>query len=243
MMDVSSASAQADSRVLWLDQTLPSAEENLALDEALLEACDAGELPATLRFWEPQGPFVVVGYSNSIGSEVDRAACQRAGIQILRRCTGGGTVVQMPGVLNYNWVSFIPESGPLATLAGTNAWVMKRVREALSTLPGMGGRLSIRGTTDLCLDHQKCIGSAQRRKKNALVFHGSILLDAKLGLLESVLRMPTKQPEYRAGRSHQDFCINLQLDSQSVKAALKERFGASATHRTAMQQRHVEVLR
>jgi len=48
-----------------LDLTLPSPAENLALDEALLDAAEAGEMAdEVLRFWESPQPLVVVGRSS-----------------------------------------------------------------------------------------------------------------------------------------------------------------------------------
>src|SRR6185295_5909726 len=87
----------APARMNYLDQTFPTAEENLACDEALLDWCDAGDGPEVLRFWEPQQHFVVVGYSNRVEREVNVAACRESGIPILHRCSGGGTVLQGPG--------------------------------------------------------------------------------------------------------------------------------------------------
>ena len=54
-----------------LDLTLPSPAENLALDEALLDAAETGNSNETLRFWESPTPFVVVGYANKIQTEVN----------------------------------------------------------------------------------------------------------------------------------------------------------------------------
>ena len=51
-----------------LELTLPTPAENLALDEALLDAAEAGELPdEVLRLWEPSQPLVVVGRSIPAG--------------------------------------------------------------------------------------------------------------------------------------------------------------------------------
>jgi lipoate-protein ligase A len=45
-----------------LDLTLPTPAENLALDEALLDAAEAGELPdEVLRLWEFPQAVVVIG--------------------------------------------------------------------------------------------------------------------------------------------------------------------------------------
>lgn len=192
----------------------------LAREEALLEGCDAGELPGMLRFWEPEGLSVVVGYANSVVTEAHLAACDREGVPVLRRCSGGGTVLQMPGVLNYTVVMPVPADGALSTVGGTNTWMMDRLRQALSPLEGLGDRLWVRGVTDLCLDERKCVGSAQRRKRAALLFHGSILLDAPLALMERYLAFPSQQPDYRHDRSHLEFCCNLGKTSGEVKEAI-----------------------
>ena len=51
----------------YLDLTLPTPAENLALDEALLEAAEqSGDPGETLRVWEPDEPMVVVGRSSRV---------------------------------------------------------------------------------------------------------------------------------------------------------------------------------
>ena len=51
------------------DLTLPTPEENLACDEALLDLCEAGGAGELLRFWEPPSYFVVLGYANNLPLE------------------------------------------------------------------------------------------------------------------------------------------------------------------------------
>ena len=67
----------------------------------------------------------------------------------------------------------------------------------------------------------KFSGNAQRRKRGHLLFHGAILLNLDLDLLEQVLPMPTLQPDYRASRSHRDFLTQLLIPSDSVKQSLR----------------------
>ena len=123
-----------------LDLTFPTPEENLACDEALLDWCDEGAGPEVLRFWEPQQHFVVVGHSNRIGREVKVEACREQGIPILRRCSGGGTVLQGPGCLNYSLILRIDSDPALQTVTGTNRFVMERNRAAVETLLARSSR-------------------------------------------------------------------------------------------------------
>jgi lipoate-protein ligase A len=201
-----------------LDLTLPSPEANLACDEALLDLCEQGFEHEILRFWEPDEPFIVLGYANRADEEVKLDVCRAKNIPVLRRCTGGGTVVQGPGCLNYSLVLKIAASGPLQSITGTNSFIMERHRNALTQV--LGRCVEIQGYTDLTIGNVKFSGNAQRRKRKFLIFHGSILLHFDLALIEEVLLPPPKQPAYRQNRSHLHFLTNLAVPSLVVKEAL-----------------------
>ena len=208
--------------------------EQLAADEALLDACEAGHGDETLLFWEPRETFVVVGYANKVATEVNVAACEKAGVPIFRRCSGGGTVVQMRGGLNYSLLLRITETGPTRNITTANQFIMEKNRAAIesvspnSQLPSANCQISVRGHTDLCLDHLKFAGNSQRRRKNFLLFHGTLLLDCDLARIGELLRMPSLQPDYRVSRPHSDFVTNLNLPAETVKAALANEWNAKA---------------
>jgi len=213
-----------------LDLTFPTPAENLACDETLLDWCDEGAGPELLRFWEPQQHFVVIGYSNHVEREVSVAACRERGIPILRRCTGGGTVLQGPGCLNYSLILRIDSNPALETVTGTNRFVLERNRAALEKLLSEISRrneaqfpnvqLSVGGHTDLAIGGRKFSGNAQRRKRGAVLFHGTFLLDFNLGLVSQLLPMPSKEPDYRKHRSHGQFLMNLAVPGHELKSAL-----------------------
>jgi len=207
-----------------LDRTLPTPAENLAGEEALLEMCEAGEGAPLLRFWEPREYFVVVGYGNRVGTEVNQVFCQERGIPILRRCSGGGTVLQGPGCLNYCLV--LPTDNPpeLRSIHSTNRYVMEQNRAALQTAAGQ--QVEIQGHSDLVIGRMKFSGNAQRRRLHFLIFHGCFLLHMDLGLIEQALPMPTKQPEYREHRTHQAFLRNLEIPAETIKTSLAQAWDA-----------------
>ena len=154
-----------------LNLTMPSPAENLAGDEALLDWCESGEGAETLRFWESPEPFVVVGYANKVATEVNAAACEARKIPILRRCSGGGTVVQGPGCLNYTLVLPIANDGPLHSIAVANQFIMRRNRAAIeSAIRNPQSAIAIRGHTDLAIGGKKFSGNSQRRRKQFLFF-------------------------------------------------------------------------
>ncbi len=207
------------------DLTLPTPEENLACDEVLLDTCEAGESDEILRFWAADRHFVVVGYANKVATEVNREYCEMNDIPILRRCSGGGTVLQGPGCLNYSLVLRAGSSGPLASIRGTNEYVLARNQQALAAV--LGKAVELQGHTDLAVGGLKFSGNAQRRRQRSLLFHGSFLLSADIKLMEKVLPLPFKQPEYRGNRSHLDFLINLEVPAEAIKAALARAWSAA----------------
>jgi lipoate-protein ligase A len=206
------------------DVTFSTPEENLACDEALLLSRDQGLGAEVLRFWEPAQYFVVLGYANQMAAEVNRSHCLLHSIPVLRRCTGGGTVLQGPGVLNYSLV-LATEVAPCTTITGANQSILGRHRDALSAVCGVN--VEVRGQTDLSIGGLKFSGNAQRRGRRFLLFHGSLLLDLDLGRVQQSLLFPSRQPEYRRNRSHADFLMNLKLPANRIKSALREAWGAN----------------
>jgi len=208
----------------YLDRTLRTPQENLAGDEALLDSCEEGSADEILRFWEPRQHFVVLGYSNRSRTEVNLDSCKMLGVPVLRRCSGGGTVLQGPGCLNYALILKIRSDLPLANIAEANAFIMNRNRNALNSL--LDGKVLIQGHTDLTLQGVKFSGNSQRRKRHFLLFHGSFLLNLDLALLEQLLPMPSQQPQYRRRRAHKDFLTNLNLPANDIKEAMKRAWNA-----------------
>jgi lipoate-protein ligase A len=209
----------------WLDVTFPTPAENVATDEALLDLCEAGFANEVLRFWESTTHFVVVGFSNKVASEVDAGACSADCIPILRRCSGGGTVLQGPGCLNYSLVLRIELHPELESITSANCYIMKRNAAALSKL--LGKAVAVEGFTDLAIDGRKFSGNAQRRKRTHLLFHGTFLLDFDLQLIGRYLRAPSRAPDYRKSRTHLEFLRAMNASREEIKRALRSEWNAT----------------
>jgi lipoate-protein ligase A len=206
--------------------------ESLAADEALLDQCEAGNGGEILLFWEPREAFVVVGYANQVATEVNVAACAARGVPIFRRCSGGGAIVQMAGGLNYSLILRITETGPTRSITTANQFIMEKNRAAIETLAdefkikNSKLKITVKGHTDLCVGDLKFAGNSQRRRKNFLLFHGTLLLNCDLQLIGELLQMPSLEPDYRAHRSHEKFVTNLGLPAEKVKSALAQEWNA-----------------
>ncbi len=121
--------------MLLLDLTLPTPEENLALDEALLDVAEEANEPVeVLRFWEADRPLVVLGRSSKVAEEAQLEPCKNAGVPVLRRCSGGAAIVAGPGCLMYAVVLSYELHPELRALDLAHRFVLSRLRDALLPL-------------------------------------------------------------------------------------------------------------
>jgi lipoate-protein ligase A len=113
----------------------------------------------------------------------------------------------------------------LANASTTNDHVLERHAGVISTLTGE--KVGVSGSSDLTIGGRKISGNAQRRRLRSLLFHGCILLDFDIALIEELLPLPSRQPAYREGRGHTEFLRNLRISAEGLKRALRDSWGAS----------------
>jgi lipoate-protein ligase A len=205
----------------YLGLTLPTLAENLALDEALLLRAEAGPGAETLRIWEWPEPTVVLGAGCTLSGDVNEATCEVEGVPIVRRSSGGGTVLLGPGCLLYSVILRYDGAPELAQIASSYCSLLKRLCAALQ-VPG----LAPAGTSDLAVAALKVSGNAQQRKRHYFLHHGSLLYAFDVSRVARYLRTPARQPAYRQHREHGNFLTNLPLDRDTLIQRLRQAFSA-----------------
>jgi lipoate-protein ligase A len=221
----------------FLDLTLPTPAADLALDEALLLRAEAGAGGEVLRIWERPAPAVVLGSGGRLADDVDEAACRADGVPVLRRSSGGGTVLLGPGCLLYSLVLRYDRAPQLSAIRESYAYVLTRVARAL-----LGeDAAELAGVSDLATAGRKFSGNAQQRKRDHLLHHGTLLYAFDLARVGRYLLPPPRQPEYRTGRSHADFLRNLDLPADEIKRRLRAAWGADVEE-TAWPEEDVRRL-
>lgn len=179
--------------------------QELARDEALLLRAESqgGEV---LRLWEAPRHAVVLGAGGKLAEDVDEAACRADGVSILRRSSGGGTVLLGPGCLLFTLVLEQERAAELQHVVPSYRWILERLAAALQPIaPGT----CLEGSSDLARQGKKVSGNSQQRKRRYLLHHGTLLYDFDLPRMPRYLKMPQKQPDYREGREHLEFVANL----------------------------------
>ncbi len=201
-----------------LDLTLESAYANVALDEALLESAEqsiSGD--DVLRLWEPTSPMVVIGRSSIAKEEVQLEFCRQHSIPVVRRASGGAAIVSGPGCLMYAVVLSVARWPQLELLDTAHRMILQRNAGALQSI-GIDARLQ--GTSDLTVGDRKFSGNSMRRKRDWVLYHGTLLCGLSAALIQQCLNVTPRQPDYRRGRSHDDFVAGIYASASDLKNAL-----------------------
>ncbi len=192
-------------------------QDALEEDFALLDRVEEGAAPA-VRVWSCTEPAAVVGVGQDAAVEVDLDHCRRAGVAVLRRASGGGAVVVGRGTLQYAFALPYTLSPALHDIGASKALCNELLIRALAEA-GTGADMYADRSGDLMVGDRKAGGLALRRRRRAMLLHGTILVQADIQLLAGALRHPSREPDYRAGRAHQEFLINLGAVDEVVFAA------------------------
>ncbi|MCI0637771.1 MAG: lipoate--protein ligase family protein [Gemmataceae bacterium] len=211
----------------FLDLTLPDLPSNLALDEALLlhaeDAAGRGELVPLLRFWEFPITALVLGAGCRLAEDVHEARCRSDSLPLARRASGGGTVLLGSGCLLYSLILPYSLHAALGDVRASYRLLLGKMAASLEVvLPGVEPA----GISDVAYRGRKLSGNAQQRKRHNLLHHGSLLYDFDFALVERYLKLPARQPEYRGGRAHRDFLMNVPARVHDLKCRLRECWNA-----------------
>lgn len=193
------------------------------LDEDLIERVRSG-VPWAYRSWEPDRFAVVLGRGNNAASEVYENHCQQDNIPILRRRGGGGTVILSPGMLVMSLAKCVKHPFQMKEyFHQINAYIIE-------SLQSLGIRtLNQQGHSDICLRDRKILGSSMYRSRQLLFYAASLMVSNNLEIIDRYLKHPSKEPEYRRGRSHQEFLTSInreypEITIEIVKTRIDELF-------------------
>lgn len=189
-----------------IERTFASLRDNLDFDDRLLDDADRGGI-ATLRFWEARICTVSLGRSSRESGFVLPAE---------RRSTGGGTVLLGPGCLCFSIALPIDSYPALRDVRDSYCSILGSIGAEL----GLDG-VTVSGASDLAWHGRKFSGNAQRRTRNALLHHGTVLYAFDLAKITEILPEPDRQPEYRGMRRHGDFLTNVPLAAPVIRAAIE----------------------
>ena len=176
---------------------------NMAVDESLLEYVGRGESLPTLRLyaWEPA--CLSLGYAQPF-ADVDVVRLHERGWDAVRRPTGGRAILHTDE-LTYSITAPPDEPRVLGTvlesynrLAGALVVAVKSLGvpvEMKDHIPGQSGAqgpvcFEVPSAYEITVGGQKLIGSAQARRREGVLQHGTLPLYGDLGRITEALVFP-----------------------------------------------------
>lgn len=194
---------------------------NMAADQAIMEAVGAGDAPPTLRLYAWSPPCLSLGY-NQHTDEVDMAALAAHGWDVVRRTTGGKAILHTDE-LTYSVA--LPDDSPLVAggivesyrrLSGALLAALEQIgAHADVTSPERAGRamgavcFEVPSNYEITAYGKKLVGSAQVRRYNAVLQHGTLPLTGNITRIVDALRFDDASQREEARQRVADRAITL----------------------------------
>ena len=210
---------------------------NMAIDEAISRAVQANLVPPTLRFFGWQPACLSLGQAQP-GGDVDQAACRAAGVDVVRRPTGGRAILHTDE-LTYSVSA--PEREP--RVAGTIVESYKRLSAGLLnglTLMGVPTRqveqpdnhdrdqgpvcFEVPSNYEIVFDGKKLVGSAQMRKAGVVLQHGTLPLHGDIARISLYLSKHPDQDRVRSRATTVEAAIGRLVDYDTAAGMMAQGF-------------------
>ncbi len=159
----------------------------MAIDEAILTARARHKVPNTIRFYTWKPSCVTIGYFQSAQQEVDLEKAKQAGVDVVRRYTGGGAVLH-DNEVTYSIV--LTESDVPSNIIDSYKKLCLPIVYALRLL---GLKAEFAPINDILVSGRKISGNAQTRKQGVVLQHGTLLLKVDIAKMFSLLKVPNEK--------------------------------------------------
>ncbi len=147
---------------------------NLAAEEYLLKTAETD----TFMIWRNEASVIVGKHQNTL-KEINLSFVEEYKLPVIRRITGGGTVYHDPGNLNFSFIF---------TQRKENLIDFKEfTKPVISFLQSLGLNAAFEGKNNITVDGLKVSGNSAHLYKNKVLYHGTLLFDASLELLEQTI--------------------------------------------------------
>lgn len=145
----------------------------------------------------------------SVENEVDIGNCAKDNVPVHARRGGGGTVVLSPGMVITAIVGKRQNTDSIRD-------IFTRIHKVfISSIRNQCGiNLTEQGLSDLAINNRKVLGSSLYISNNPPLYcyQSSLMVSSDPELMERYLRHPPREPDYRKGRPHSDFCTTLKIE-------------------------------
>lgn len=128
-------------------------------------------------------PSILIGKNQNTLSEINLDYVEENDITVVRRLSGGGTVFNDLGNMNYTFITYRNSSDPQVK----NGFE-KFAIPIISALRSLGIDALFSGRNDITIEGKKFSGNAQYFQKDKLLHHGTLLYDCDMSKLSQALK-------------------------------------------------------
>jgi len=188
---------------------------NMALDEAILENIGGENARPTLRLYAWDPPALSLGYAQP-ASDVDYEALQKYGWDLVRRPTGGRAILHTDE-LTYSVIAPLNDSHAAGSILESYRTLSQALLRALQILglpakadkkydlpPGTKTNAAVcfevPSNYEITVEEKKLIGSAQARRQEGMLQHGTLPLTGDLSRITKALFYPNDETRFKAAQ-------------------------------------------
>lgn len=173
--------------------------------------------------WVPDSTYIVLGASNNMQDALIMENVLIDNIPVLKRPSGGQTVILTPKNLIISVVFSDDKIRPKDIFDLMNGLIIEVLKNHNVN------HLSLNGISDIAIYEKKILGSSIYRTKNILFYHAVLNVSESSKTFEKYLQHPSKEPDYRKGRKHGEFITSLEdnglvCSQDELKKALMDIF-------------------
>lgn len=154
---------------------------------------------------------IVLGRSNKAEKSLNAAEVRKNNIPVYKRPSGGESVILSPDSLVVSAIgSFKAYKKPIDFFNYCN----KLIIDALNQ---MGVKnLGQKGISDISIGHKKILGSSMYKHPERWFYHAVLNINIDPKLMGRYLAHPSREPDYRRGRSHEEFVTSLKIEGYDI---------------------------
>jgi len=175
------------------------------------ELLQPGNRRGGLMLWVPTETMIIIGKGSDPLLELISENIDADQIQVIRRGTGGCSVVLSPEMAV---VSFVLQNDK----GRKNSEYFQLFNSViLKALKRLGIEMAVQaGISDITINDCKIVGSSIYRNKDIVFYHAIINVAGSTDIMERYLTIPPRYPDYRRGRTHKDFVTSLKAQGYNL---------------------------
>jgi len=154
--------------------------------------------------WHPDERYIILGRANNPEASLETNLVEADQVKVYKRPSGGETVILTPNTL------VISVKVKIGNELNTQKYFKEINDKIMDALSDLGVKdLSMKGISDISIGDKKILGSSIYLRKKTLFYHAVLNISESVEVISKYLKHPTKEPDYRKGRSHKEFVTSL----------------------------------